>query len=131
MRRSMWLSAALLVVLVACGGNDENVDPGREGPPASLAIVEPADGAEVETPFTVRFSAEPALGPIDTGASHLHLWIDGHEDDYEVIEANRYEIKRLPPGEHTISVSLRRADHSQAGAEDEITITVAPGRGSG
>lgn len=114
------------MILVACGGGDDEPEAvgSDSADRASLSIAEPADGAEVEVPFTVRFTSDVDLGPIDTGASHVHIWIDGAENDYEVVEGDTYEIDGLDAGEHTISVSLRNADHSAAGAEDEISIVV-------
>jgi len=120
------------VLLAACGGEDEPDAAGADSADrSSLSIAEPADGAEVEVPFTVRFSSDVDLGPIDSGASHVHIWIDGKEDDYEVVEGDSYEIEGLAAGEHTISVSLRNADHSAAGSEDEISVVVSDTNGSG
>ena len=123
MKRSVLLLGALALILVSCGGDDEGTSAGDNGGP-SLSIAEPSDGAEVELPLTVRFTSDSELGPADSGASHVHLWLDGNEEDYEVIEGDEFKIRDLSPGEHTIDVSLRNANHSAAGAQDEITITV-------
>lgn len=119
-----WLSILSLIVLVACGGGETEPDVGRADNQESLTIEEPVDRAEVQAPFTVSFSSSNELGTVESGASHVHLWIDGNEEEYEVIEGDSFEIRKLAPGEHTITVSLRNSDHSATGAGDEITITV-------
>ena len=126
MKRSVLWFGALVLILGACGAGDERTPAGDDGGP-SLSISEPSDGAEVELPLTIRFTSDSELGPADSGASHVHLWIDGDEEDYEVIEGDEFKLRDLSPGEHTINVSLRKANHSAAGARDEITVTVAGG----
>jgi len=48
----------------------------------------------------------------------------GDADDYTVVGGNEFEISGLSPGEHTVNVTLQHADHSPAGAEDEVEVTV-------
>jgi hypothetical protein len=125
------LFAALLVLSLgaACGGGSAASDTGgggADGEGLSVAVDKPADGATVSVPFTVELSSSVPLGTTDTGRHHVHLYYDGdaESEDYDVVESNTYEVDKLPPGEHTILASLRNADHSPAGAETEITITV-------
>ncbi len=37
---------------------------------------------------------------------------------------NEFTIEGLSPGEHTVNVTLQHADHSSAGAEDEVDVNV-------
>jgi hypothetical protein len=125
--------AALALVALACGdegSSDNGAAAAEEGGP-SVEITAPQDGAEVGATFTLEFSSSEDLGPIDTGAHHVHVWIDGDESNYDVVEATSFEVSALSPGEHEITASLRNADHSAAGAEDTITVTLAPGAGTG
>ena len=125
--------AALALVALACGeeGSSDNGAVAAEGGGPSVEITAPQDGAEVGATFTLEFSSSEDLGPIDTGAHHVHVWIDGDESNYDVVEATSFEVSALSPGEHEITASLRNADHSAAGAEDTITVTLAPGAGTG
>jgi hypothetical protein len=123
-----WIpSLALALAAAACGGG-EPADVGSGGPgtdtQATLAIESPPEGAEVERSFMLEFASSEALGPSESGDFHVHVFFDGNEDEYEVVTDNTFEAKGLSPGEHVIGASLRNADHSEAGAEDEVTVTV-------
>jgi len=126
--------AALALVALACGeegsSNDGGGAAGGGGGP-TVEITAPEDGAEVGATFTVEFSSSEDLGPIDTGAHHVHLWFDGDDSNYEVVEATSFEVSGLSPGDHEVTASLRNADHTPAGAEDTITVTLTAGAGTG
>lgn len=135
MRRLLVLpTLALALVLAACGGDDDtastggSTDGGTDGG-MTLSISSPDDGAEVDVPFTVEFDSSVPLGPTDSGEHHVHVFFDGDDSEYQVIESDSVEITDLPEGEHVINASLRNADHSAAGVETEITVTVGQGGG--
>jgi hypothetical protein len=129
MFRKRILAGVALVALLAtaCGGGEDTGASG--GANGSFAIASPSDGAEVSTPFTLRVSSSAELGPTDTGAHHFHVFFDGDDSNYEVVESERFEVTELSPGQHTITASLRNADHSAASAEAEITVEVIAGGG--
>ncbi len=54
------------------------------------------------------------------------MFVDGRSNDYTVVGGNSFTVKGLTPGHHTIDVTLQHADHSSAGAEDEVDVTVSP-----
>ncbi|MFN2489977.1 MAG: hypothetical protein ABR529_09615 [Actinomycetota bacterium] len=123
--------AAVVILGAACGGSSEAGSGGN----VSVAIEEPPDGARVVVPFKIELSAAVPLGPPESGNNHVHVFYDGAEDDYEVVNGTSYTVTDLAAGEHTIDASLRNADHSEAGAEDTVTVTVSgggddPGEGS-
>ena len=127
----------LVLTAVACGGGPADV--GSGGPDAdaqrNFTIASPDDGGTVESPLTLNFTSREPLGPPESGAFHVHVFFDGNEDEYEVVTTSTFEAKGLSPGEHVIAASLRNADHSAAGVDDEITVTVVGGsrrtKGSG
>lgn len=122
--------ALLALIAFACGGGDEATEAGGGDDTMeemSLAITAPEDGAEVTVPFTLQFDSSVPLADIDTGEHHVHVWYDGDDGNYEVVTSDTFEVASLSPGEHTITVSLRNADHSEAGVEEEITVTVTGG----
>lgn len=129
-------AAVLALVLTACGDDDggsstTSTETGGGGGGMSLSISDPADGATVTEPFTVKFDSSVPLGPTNSGEHHVHLYFDGDDSEYTVVESDSAEVKDLPPGEHVINVSLRNADHSPAGVETKITVTVGEGGSSG
>ncbi|MBB5789115.1 hypothetical protein [Jiangella mangrovi] len=140
-RSSLLSSVAFVLVLAACGGDDDasTTSGGGDGP--SVEIVEPADGAELGVPFTLVVDSSEELGTTDTGNHHVHVYFDGDDSSYEVIESGNGEeheitadssaLEGVEPGEHTLNISLRNADHSAAGAEAEVTVTVGEGGRSG
>ncbi|MCK9793772.1 hypothetical protein M1843_08455 [Isoptericola sp. 4D.3] len=122
--------AVLALVAAGCGGDDGA--PGGDGAAASaggmtLEITAPDDGATVEVPFTVELSSSEELGPTESGAHHVHVFFDGDDTEYQVVEGGSVEITDLPAGEHQIDASLRNADHSPAGVETSVTVTVGEG----
>ncbi|TDD65695.1 hypothetical protein E1262_24400 [Jiangella aurantiaca] len=133
-------SLALVLVLAACGGDDDTSTASEGGGGPSVEIVEPTGGAEISVPFTLVVDSSEELGPTDTGNHHVHVYFDGDDSSYEVIESGNGEeheitvdspaMEGVEPGEHTLNVSLRNADHSAAGAEAEVTVTVGE-EGSG
>jgi hypothetical protein len=127
-RRKILIAATLAVLLLAaCGDEGESGSSGGGNP--SLEITSPSDGEEVSIPFDLEFSSDVELGPTDTGAQHVHVFYDGDDSDYEVVESDSFEVTGLSSGEHTITASLRNADHSAAGTEAEITVEVTGGGG--
>jgi hypothetical protein len=126
------LALALALIAAACGGNGEGAGQGGASAAVndadlSLAIQEPTDGSEITLPTTLSFTTNAELGDPESGLNHVHVWFDGNESTYEVVTSNTFEITDLPEGEHTITVSLRNANHSAAGADDEISVVVAGG----
>ncbi|GAB2487589.1 hypothetical protein GCM10027063_31470 [Promicromonospora xylanilytica] len=130
--------AALTVLLAAgCGGGDGGTGGGYGGGPGvggdaegggmTLEITSPQDGDTVEVPFTVELASSEELGPTDSGAHHVHVFFDGDDQEYQVVESDSVEITDLPEGEHVVNASLRNADHSPAGVEAEVTVTVGAG----
>ncbi len=138
MRLKLLVPLALLaLVSLACGGGDDTeAGGGRQQGEAgeselSLSIQRPAEGAQVRVPFTLEYTSSVPLGAPETGRHHVHIWYDGNESEYEVVNGASFSVRDLSPGRHTITVSLRNADHSAAGAEDEVTVAVSGGEQTG
>jgi hypothetical protein len=139
-RISVLLGAMVLAGATACGGDstgDTASGSGGSGGGNTVSIAEPADGASVEFPFTVRVNSSVPLGTTESGMHHVHLYFDGDDSKYEVVESDTVEVTDsskaaagLTPGTHEMNISLRNADHSPAGAETKITVQVG-GAGGG
>jgi hypothetical protein len=93
----------------------------------TLEITSPADGDTVDVPFTVELASSEELGPTESGVHHVHVFFDGNDEEYMVVEGESVEVTDLPEGEHVVNASLRNADHSPAGVETEVSVTVGTG----
>lgn len=126
--------AALTILLAAgCGGGGTGGGGGDGGGDdaggggKTLEITSPADGDAVDVPFTVELASSEELGPTESGVHHVHVFFDGNDEEYMVVESESVEVTDLPEGEHVVNASLRNADHSPAGVETEVTVTVGTG----
>lgn len=106
---------------------------------ASVRFVEPADGATVSSPVTVRMEAtglqiEPA-GAIREGTGHFHVIVDDRcstpgqivpNDDTHIHYGKGQQEAQLdlPPGQHTLCLQAADGVHTALNLTDEITITV-------
>jgi hypothetical protein len=115
-------TAAVLILLAACGS--DSGDGGADGGSPEVSITSPSDGASVGSSFEVTWDTDVDLGEPDTGRDHVHVFVDGNANDYTVVGGNEFTIEGLSPGEHTVNVTLQHADHSSAGAEDEVDVNV-------
>jgi hypothetical protein len=109
-------------LLAACAHES---DASGSGSP-SVSITSPADGATVGSDVEVSWDTSEQLGPPDSGRDHVHVFVDGHSNDYTVVGGNSFTVEGLSPGQHTLDVTLQHADHSSAGAEDEVEVNVDP-----
>ena len=105
-RRSQFVAlAAVAAALVGCSS--------MMSPSPSVAIVEPADGATVNSPFKVRFGVQgmavAAAGDIVANSGHHHLLIN---------------LDALPSGE-SVPFSERHLHFGKGQTEAEVTL--APG----
>lgn len=128
------LAGIALVALLgaACGSSEEGGSGGTDaaaGGGDALTISAPADGAEVSLPFTLELDSADPLGAPETGNHHVHVFFDGDDSSYEVVTSDTFEIADLAPGDHSLTASLRNADHSPAGVDVTIDVTVAGGGG--
>lgn len=134
---SLMGAALLTAALAGCGGSSDAASDGEGsgGQPAgggqqgnsALTITEPKNGADVTLPFTVKFTTSDELGSTDSGKNHVHVFLDGKEDEYTVVTENSYEIKNAPAGQHEVDVTLQRADHSPVGPSAKIMVNVTGG----
>jgi hypothetical protein len=117
-------------------------DKGTSALPASVEFVEPADGAEVGTTFTVSFGATnlivEAAGEVRTGAGHFHVLVNElFVEPGQIIPKDETHLHfgtgalsapvTLEPGTYTLRLQFADGAHvALQGDEyrDEITVTV-------
>jgi Domain of unknown function (DUF4399) len=145
MRRA--LAATFLVLsLAACGDNSSKAPEVSDRTPspsgAKVSILEPADGATVKSPVTVKFAVEgmevvPA-GTDKPNSGHHHLFIDSKLEDPSApvpSDANHIHYGKgqteaqveLTPGKHTLQdvfADKNHIPHNPPVVSDVVTITV-------
>lgn len=135
-------AAAALSVLMLSGCGDGN--PGRtpSAPGAKAYFIEPAEGAEVTSPVTVKFGIEgmdivPA-GTDQEHSGHHHILIDTRLEDVNApIPADDNHVHfgkgqteatlELKPGKHTLQLVLgdhNHIPHDPVVQSEVLTITV-------
>jgi hypothetical protein len=102
-------------------------------------FVEPKDGAEVTSPFKVKFGLEGMkigpLGDLKAGIGHHHLVVDGKPIEKEqVVPADEKHLHygkgqteaeiTLPPGEHTLTLQFADGAHRSYGKDMSESIKV-------
>jgi len=91
-----------------------------------VTITSPQNDATVGNAVPVKFKTSVPIGALDTGEDHVHVVVDGNTNNFVVVTAHQTMVKNLKPGKHTIGVTLQHADHSPAGAQDQVTVNVRP-----
>jgi hypothetical protein len=134
LRISATLAAMLLVGATGCGSDAAGAGSGGSG--QKVTIKEPTDGSSISIPFTLRLDSSVELGPTESGKHHVHLYFDGDDSKYEVIESDNVKVTDASPalaglkaGEHELDISLRNADHSPAGFDTSIKVQTGGGGG--
>jgi hypothetical protein len=108
-------------------------------PTPSVSLLEPADGATVETTFKVRFGVQgmavaPA-GHIVAGSGHNHLLIDQmpvaqgtsvpFDDQHKHFGAGQTEAMiTLPPGQYKLTSQFANGAHQSYGAPMSASIQI-------
>ncbi len=105
-------------------------------------FIEPQDGAQVTSPFTVRMEAvgvtvEPASEGVNEGTGHHHIIIDtdlppggqpipGDDQHRHFGKGQTETTLDLPPGEHTLRLLFAQGNHVPYGPPitDTVKITV-------
>jgi len=139
-RLAVAASTVALVAAAGCGGSttqsaggsqaqDQETSAAAAGAPR-VTITSPKNGAAVGRSFPLTFTSSVPIGALDTGEDHVHVVIDGNTNDFTVVTARRTMVTNLSPGRHTVGITLQHADHSPAGAQDQVTVMVGKGAGA-
>src|SRR5262245_27760825 len=129
MMRKFSAIAAAAIATVALSGACSNGASGSDSSDATLTINQPAAGSTVTVPFTVQFASSEQLGGTSTGLHHVHLYFDNNTNDYVIVEGTTVQVTKAPTGQHMLHLSLRNANHSAAGTETQIALTINGGAG--
>ena len=111
----------------------------KQSPTSEVFFVEPKDGAELASPFTVKFGVknllvEPA-GEIKAGSGHHHLLINSDSTPSgESIPADQTHIHygkaqteaqiSLEPGTYKLTMQFANGAHQSYGSELSKTISI-------
>ncbi|HWO71828.1 MAG TPA: hypothetical protein VNP94_13930 [Actinomycetota bacterium] len=122
--RFLGVAAAAVLVLSACA-RAAPAGGGGGGAP-EIAIVSPADGADVVSPIELRLSVDGAeIGDPSTGLMHFHVYVGG-SSDYAVLTSTTGEVA-APQGQQTIRVVLAEPNHDETDVSAEVTVNVTSG----
>lgn len=87
--------------------------------PASIKIFSPADHAELDAGESYPLSYEVITG---TGSDHFHIWVDKERSKGIHDSKGVYNLSKLSPGEHMITIKLVDKDHNPTGSEKSIKV---------
>lgn len=125
---------ALLTGLMMAGCSAEGATTAGADDGTRLSITTPGENSQVHVPFTVKLASDVPLADPSTGEHHAHIFFDGDDSNYILAYGDTVTIDELPtgvgPGEHVLNASLRNADHSAAGIETHIDITIDTAAGT-
>jgi hypothetical protein len=93
----------------------------------TLAVSEPGTSSEVTVPFMVKVKTNVRLGTPASGDFHVHLYFDDNVNHYIVLTSDTSQVTDAPAGVHVMHLSLRNANHSAAGVETSIQVTIGSG----
>ncbi|MYA12987.1 MAG: DUF4399 domain-containing protein [Gemmatimonadetes bacterium] len=145
------VGSAIVAAMAGCGGGDaggesdemDMVPMDEAAGPATVTIVSPADGAELDAgPVLVVMEVENLLvveaGVMDAGTGHHHLIVNG-DVDWELpipndpgvhyhmgLAQTEFTLEDLPPGEHRIIAVVADGVHIPLDppVADTITVTI-------
>lgn len=93
---------------------------GPDAPSVQLTVtVDPMSGWNIQAaPQNFRFAPQNASGPHVDGEGHGHLYVNGEK--IARLYSPWFHLAQLPPGEHTIRVTLNSNDHSDLVVDGKI-----------
>ena len=87
--------------------------------PASINILTPADHSELDADESYPLNYEVVPG---TGSDHFHVWVDKDRSKGIHETKGTYNLPKLSPGQHTITIKLVDKDHVPTGPEKSIQV---------
>jgi hypothetical protein len=88
---------------------------------ASVEILVPKEGAVVAgtEPVVLDYAVKP--GP---KGDHVHIYVDGQQVAIVSQLKGRYDVGRLGPGRHQLTIKVVNRDHVPIGVESSVNVTV-------
>jgi hypothetical protein len=88
---------------------------------ASIQILSPQDGAQLDAgeAYPLQYAVVP--GP---GGDHFHVWVDAERGPGVHDRKGIYQLPRMTPGEHTITLKVVDKGHVPTGPEKSIKVRV-------
>jgi hypothetical protein len=87
--------------------------------PASITIVSPKDGARLDAGESYPLEYDVVPGP---GGDHFHVWVDGERGPGVHVLKGKYDLPKLSPGEHIITLKVVDKGHVPTGPEKTIKV---------
>jgi len=88
---------------------------------ASIQILSPADGAQLDAGevYPLQYAVVP--GP---GGDHFHVWVDAERGPGVHERKGSYQLPKMTPGEHTITLKVVDKGHVPTGPQKSIKVRV-------
>lgn len=88
---------------------------------ASIQILSPADGAQLDAGevYPLQYAVVP--GP---GGDHFHVWVDAERGPGVHERQGAYQLPKMTPGEHTITLRIVDKGHVPTGPQKSIKVRV-------
>jgi hypothetical protein len=93
---------------------------------ASITILSPKDGAELDAGESYPLEYVVVPGP---GGDHFHVWVDGERGPGVHTLQGKYDLPKLSPGEHTITLKVVDKGHVPTGPEKTIKVRAEKEKG--
>ncbi len=113
-RRSALPFLALAALLTLAGGLAL-----RAEEKASITILSPQDGAQLDAGevYPLKYAVVP--GP---GGDHFHVWVDSERGPGVHDREGTYQLPKMTPGEHTITIKVVDKGHVPTGPTKSIKV---------
>jgi hypothetical protein len=88
---------------------------------ASVQILSPQDGARLDAgeSYPLQYAVVP--GP---GGDHFHVWVDADRGPGVHDRQGTYQLPKMTPGEHTITLKVVDKGHVPTGPQTSIKVRV-------
>jgi len=87
--------------------------------PSSIKILSPEDHSELDANESYPLNYEVIPG---TGSDHFHVWVDDNRSKGIHETKGTYNLPKLSPGEHKITIKLVDKDHVPTGPKKSIQV---------
>ena len=118
-KTSLRLSLSALLLLTSLAPAAWAAD-GR-GSGAKIEIAAPQDGAKLDAgeSYPLQYAVVPGVE-----GDHFHVWVDSERGPGVHTLKGTYDLPKMTPGEHTITVRVVDKGHIPTGPEKSIKVVV-------
>jgi hypothetical protein len=117
-RTALSLAALALLILLPGLGPSSAL---RAEETASIQILSPENGAQLDAGESYPLEYAVVPGP---GGDHFHVWVDSERGPGVHERKGIYQLPKMTPGEHTITLKVVDKGHVPTGPQKSIKVRV-------